>query len=62
MNLSLDSTGKPTSLSSGRRVAIITGGSQGIGAGLVSGFRREGYAVVATSRSIALPTRTTTSR
>ena len=32
-------------------VAIITGGSHGIGAGLVSGFRR-GYAVVATSRSI----------
>ncbi len=38
---------------SARRVAIITGGSQGIGAGLVAGFRREGYAVVATSRSIA---------
>lgn len=37
---------------SGRRVALVTGGSQGIGAGLVSGFRREGYAVVATSRSI----------
>jgi NAD(P)-dependent dehydrogenase (short-subunit alcohol dehydrogenase family) len=39
---------------SGRRVAIITGGSQGIGAGLVSGFRREGYSVVATSRSIGV--------
>jgi NAD(P)-dependent dehydrogenase (short-subunit alcohol dehydrogenase family) len=49
---SLDSTGKPPSSRSGRRVAIITGGSQGIGAGLVSGFRREGYAVVAISRSI----------
>jgi NAD(P)-dependent dehydrogenase (short-subunit alcohol dehydrogenase family) len=49
---SLDSTAKPTSSPSWRRVAIITGGSQGIGAGLVSGFRREGYAVVATSRSI----------
>ena len=52
MNSSLEITGKPASLSSGRRVAIITGGSHGIGAGLVSGFRREGYAVVATSRSI----------
>jgi NAD(P)-dependent dehydrogenase (short-subunit alcohol dehydrogenase family) len=52
MNSSLEMTGKPASSPSGRRVAIITGGSQGIGAGLVSGFRREGYAVVATSRSI----------
>jgi NAD(P)-dependent dehydrogenase (short-subunit alcohol dehydrogenase family) len=50
---SVDSSGQPDPSSSGRRVAIITGGSQGIGAGLVSGFRREGYAVVATSRSIA---------
>lgn len=52
MNASLDSTGQLASSPSGRRVAIITGGSQGIGTGLVSGFRREGYAVVATSRSI----------
>ena len=52
MNASLEITGKPASSWSGRRVAIITGGSHGIGAGLVSGFRREGYAVVATSRSI----------
>jgi NAD(P)-dependent dehydrogenase (short-subunit alcohol dehydrogenase family) len=51
MTSSLDNTGQPAS-SSGRKVAIITGGSQGIGAGLVSGFRREGYAVVSTSRSI----------
>src|SRR5882762_7781246 len=35
-----------------QRVAIITGASQGIGAGLVAGFRRAGYAVVGTSRSI----------
>jgi NAD(P)-dependent dehydrogenase (short-subunit alcohol dehydrogenase family) len=35
-----------------RRVAIITGASQGIGAGLVAGFRRAEYAVVGTSRSI----------
>ena len=36
-----------------RPVAIITGASQGIGAGLVAAFRRAGYAVVGTSRSIA---------
>ena len=35
-----------------QKVAIITGASQGIGAGLVDGFRRSGYAVVGTARSI----------
>jgi NAD(P)-dependent dehydrogenase (short-subunit alcohol dehydrogenase family) len=35
-----------------QQVAIITGASQGIGAGLVDGFRRSGYAVVGTARSI----------
>jgi NAD(P)-dependent dehydrogenase (short-subunit alcohol dehydrogenase family) len=35
-----------------RRVVIITGASQGIGAGLVAGFRQAGYAVLGTSRSI----------
>jgi NAD(P)-dependent dehydrogenase (short-subunit alcohol dehydrogenase family) len=35
-----------------RKVAIITGASQGIGAGLATAFRRAGYAVVGTSRSI----------
>src|SRR5438093_1247308 len=40
-------------MSESRRVAIITGASQGIGAGLVDGFRRAGYAVVGTSRSIS---------
>jgi NAD(P)-dependent dehydrogenase (short-subunit alcohol dehydrogenase family) len=35
------------------RVAIITGASQGIGAGLVAGYRRLGFRVVATSRSIS---------
>jgi NAD(P)-dependent dehydrogenase (short-subunit alcohol dehydrogenase family) len=35
-----------------QKVAIITGASQGIGAGLVAGFRASGYAVVGTSRSI----------
>jgi len=34
------------------KVAIITGGSQGIGAGLVAGYRRQGWAVVATARAI----------
>jgi NAD(P)-dependent dehydrogenase (short-subunit alcohol dehydrogenase family) len=34
------------------KVAIITGASRGIGAGLVAGFRNSGYAVVGTSRSI----------
>ncbi len=36
-----------------RKVAIITGASQGIGAGLVDGYRKLGYAVVANSRTIA---------
>lgn len=35
---------------SGRKTAIVTGASGGIGAGLVEGFLREGYNVVATSR------------
>ncbi|MDV8070693.1 SDR family oxidoreductase [Rhodococcus sp. IEGM 1366] len=33
-------------------VVIVTGASQGIGAALVTGYRKLGYAVVATSRSI----------
>ena len=36
-----------------QKVAIITGASQGIGAGLVAGFRAAGYAVVGTARSMA---------
>jgi len=35
----------------GKKTAIITGASGGIGAGLVEGFLGEGYNVVATSRS-----------
>lgn len=35
------------------KVAVVTGGSQGIGAALVRGYRNLGYRVVATSRSIA---------
>jgi NAD(P)-dependent dehydrogenase (short-subunit alcohol dehydrogenase family) len=35
-----------------QKVAIITGGSRGIGAGLVAGYRREGWAVVANAVTI----------
>jgi NAD(P)-dependent dehydrogenase (short-subunit alcohol dehydrogenase family) len=35
-----------------RKVAVVTGASQGIGAGLVRGFLDRGYRVVANSRSI----------
>jgi NAD(P)-dependent dehydrogenase (short-subunit alcohol dehydrogenase family) len=35
-----------------QRVAVITGGSQGIGAGLVAAYRRRGWVVVANSRTI----------
>src|SRR5258708_1903766 len=35
-----------------RKVAVITGASQGIGAGLLRGFLERGYRVVANSRSI----------
>jgi NAD(P)-dependent dehydrogenase (short-subunit alcohol dehydrogenase family) len=34
------------------KVAIVTGASRGIGAGLVAGFRRAGYCVVGTARAI----------
>jgi NAD(P)-dependent dehydrogenase (short-subunit alcohol dehydrogenase family) len=34
------------------KVAIITGASQAIGAGLVAGYRRQGWAVVASARTI----------
>ena len=37
----------------GQKVAVITGASQGIGAGLVAAYRKLGYGVVATSRTIA---------
>ncbi len=36
----------------GQRVAVITGGSQGIGAGLVAAYRERGWAVVANARAI----------
>ncbi len=36
----------------GQRVAVVTGGSQGIGAGLVAAYRQRGWAVVANSLHI----------
>ncbi len=35
-----------------KKVAVVTGASQGLGEGIVNGFRARGYGVVATSRSI----------
>jgi NAD(P)-dependent dehydrogenase (short-subunit alcohol dehydrogenase family) len=40
-------------MNNAHRVAVVTGASRGIGAGLVAGYRRIGFSVVATSRSIA---------
>ncbi|MGW3109243.1 SDR family NAD(P)-dependent oxidoreductase [Streptomyces sp. NPDC001100] len=37
----------------GKKVAVITGASQGIGAGLVAAYRKLGHRVVATSRNIS---------
>src|SRR5881392_2945654 len=39
-------------MGSERKVVVVTGASQGIGAGLVRGFLETGYRVVANSRSI----------
>jgi NAD(P)-dependent dehydrogenase (short-subunit alcohol dehydrogenase family) len=39
-------------MSTERKVAIVTGASQGIGAGILQAFRDRNYRVVATSRSI----------
>ncbi len=39
-------------MSNEQKVAIVTGASQGIGAGIVKGYRDNGYLVVANSRNI----------
>lgn len=39
-------------MSKEQKVAIVTGASQGIGAGLVQAYRENGYAIVANSRGI----------
>ncbi|WP_404420890.1 SDR family NAD(P)-dependent oxidoreductase [Thalassospira australica] len=36
-----------------QKVAIVTGASQGMGAGIVTSYRQQGYAVIANSRNIA---------
>ncbi|MCO5968330.1 SDR family NAD(P)-dependent oxidoreductase [Actinoallomurus soli] len=38
---------------SSQKVAVVTGASQGLGAAIVDAYRKLGYAVVATSRTIA---------
>src|ERR1700685_1285889 len=38
-----------------QKVAIVTGGSQGIGAGIVAGYRRKGWAVVANALTMEAP-------
>jgi NAD(P)-dependent dehydrogenase (short-subunit alcohol dehydrogenase family) len=39
-------------MSATQKVVIVTGASQGIGAALVAAYRKLGYAVVATARSV----------
>ncbi len=39
-------------MSNAQKIAIVTGASQGLGAGIVKGYRDAGYAVVANSRNI----------
>src|ERR1700720_3580834 len=45
-------SGRKSIMSTERKVAVITGASQGIGAGLVKAYRDRNYRVVATARSI----------
>jgi NAD(P)-dependent dehydrogenase (short-subunit alcohol dehydrogenase family) len=47
-----DDTRGPGDSSQQQKVVIVTGASQGIGAAVAEGYRRSGYAVVATARSI----------
>jgi NAD(P)-dependent dehydrogenase (short-subunit alcohol dehydrogenase family) len=43
-------------MSGTRKTAIVTGASQGIGAGIVKGFVERGFNVVATSRKVTQST------
>jgi NAD(P)-dependent dehydrogenase (short-subunit alcohol dehydrogenase family) len=43
-------------MSGTKKVAIVTGASQGLGEGIVQGFRARGYGVIATSRTIQAST------
>src|ERR1700733_1179313 len=43
-------------MSSQRKTAIVTGASQGIGAGIVKGFAERGFNVVANSRKVTQST------
>ncbi len=43
-------------MSSQRRTAIVTGASQGIGAGIVKAFAERGFSVVANSRKVTQST------
>jgi 3-oxoacyl-ACP reductase-like protein len=42
-------------VSNNEKVVLVTGASQGIGAGLMRAYRELGYAVIATARSIGPP-------
>src|SRR3989442_7406732 len=48
-------------MSSTRKTAIVTGASQGIGAGIVKGFVTRGFNVVANSRKVTQSTEVTAS-
>jgi len=48
-------------MSSQRKTAIVTGASQGIGAGIVKAFVERGYNVVANSRKVTQSTEVTAS-
>src|SRR3977135_1376759 len=48
-------------MSSTRKAAIVTGASQGIGAGIVKGFVERGFNVVANSRKVTQSTEVTAS-
>src|SRR5437899_11865227 len=50
--VSSDKTFSRSTTMSGPRTAIVTGASQGIGAGIVKGFVERGFNVVASSRTV----------